>query len=440
MLREELNARSPMRVFERSMQGGLGRGNVGLVIAEAGVGKSALLVQIALDKLLRGSRVLHVSGEHAVDHVRAYYSEIFHDLSDASNLADAEAVKLEVETNRLIFSLMPQSSINPAADAGTIAALPRILDTVTFARDVAQFEPDVIIIDGFELVTGSGGALRRLTALARERNVELWLSARADATPGEDESLRAPLDRAAEQVDVVVLLAPDDRVIRLRLLKDHDNQDLAELRLRLEPHTMRVIDEDVTDTSARPRNARQFRLVSGGGIGAEAEFGACAERWGMTEVHYSFPDHNSLVRRRGVVVLGDRDLRKGDFSLIYASKRLGRELSDIPQVRRVLQTIWHQITNARQVFAVGVIQPDGTVRGGTGWGAELARFWKKPLLVFDQDRKAWFRWSGSGWELADQPMIVKETFAGIGTQHLTSEGREAIQALFRRSFGEPAGP
>jgi archaellum biogenesis ATPase FlaH len=437
MLREEVNARSPMRVFERSMQGGLGRGNVGLVIAEAGVGKSALLVQIALDKLLRGSRVLHVSGEHAVDHVRAYYSEIFHDLSDASSLTDAEAVKLEVETNRLIFSLMPQSSINPAADPG---ALPRILDTVSFARDVAQFEPDVIIIDGFDLMNGSGAAVRQLNELARERNAELWLAARTVVTPEALESLPAPLARAAAQVDVVVLLAPEERVIRLKLLKDHDSQDLAELGLRLEPHTMRVIDEDVAETSARPRNPTQFRLVSGGGIGAEAEFGACAERWGMTEVHYSFPDHSSLVRRRGVVVLGDRDLRKGDFSLIYASKRLGRELSDIPQVRRVLQTIWHQITNARQVFAVGVIQPDGTVRGGTGWGAELARFWKKPLFVFDQERKAWFRWTGSGWELADQPVIAKETFAGIGTQHLSAEGREAISALFQRSFGEPAAP
>ena len=100
---------------------------MGLVVAEAGVGKSALLVQIALDRLLRGSRVLHIAGEHAVDHVRAYYSEIFHALSEASNLADAEAVKLEVETLRLIFSLMPQSSINTATDPGSATALPRIL-------------------------------------------------------------------------------------------------------------------------------------------------------------------------------------------------------------------------------------------------------------------------------------------------------------------------
>ncbi len=56
----------------------------------------------------------------------------------------------------------------------------------------------------------------------------------------------------------------------------------------------------------------------------------------MTEVNYSFEGHTLLERTRGVVVLGEDDLRKGDFSLVYVSKRLNRVLSEIPLVRSVL--------------------------------------------------------------------------------------------------------
>ena len=49
MHRKELNERSPLRVLEKSIHGGLGRGNLGVVIARHGVGKSAFLVGYGLD-------------------------------------------------------------------------------------------------------------------------------------------------------------------------------------------------------------------------------------------------------------------------------------------------------------------------------------------------------------------------------------------------------
>jgi archaellum biogenesis ATPase FlaH len=437
MYRKEVNERSPMRVFEKSMHGGLGRGNVGAVAAAAGVGKTPLLVQIALDDLMRNRRVLHISHEHAVDHVRSYYSEIFHDLCVISKLDDAGAVKLDVERHRLIFSLMSSSDTAPMSARGGRSSITRILEAVNFAREVAHFEPDVIIIDGFDFMHGSDEALAALGELARVTNVELWLSANAEAKPAGEGELPAPLDRFRSLLNVVVFLDPEGDVVRLRLLKDHDNKELADLHLRLDPHTMRVVDEDVPPASERRRDPRRFRLVSGGCKGAEAAFGACAERWGMTEVHYSYDGHRYLARSRGVVVLSPEELKKGDFSLLYASRRLNRELTKIPFVRNVLQTIWHQITAASQVFAVGVVQDDGTVRGGTGWGAELARLWSKPLFVFDQQKRAWFRWGGSAWEMTSPPAITAETFAGIGTQSLNDDGRQAIEALFQRSFGSP---
>jgi archaellum biogenesis ATPase FlaH len=426
-----------MRVFEKSMHGGLGRGNVGVVAARTGVGKTPLLVQIALDDLMRDRRVLHISHEHAVDHVRAYYDEIFHDLAVVSKLESPEAVKLDVERHRLIFSLMAQASTSPPSLRGGRSSLSRILETVQFAREIAHFEPDVIVIDHFDFAHASEDAPAALAALAKERNVELWLSVHTENVPAKTGELPAPIDRFASSFNVVVFLQPERDVVRLRLLKDHDSKDLADLHLRLDPHTMRVIDEDVPPTSERPRDPRRFKLISGGNKGAEAEFGACAEKWGMAEVNYTFEGHRLLERNRGIVQLSEDELKKGDFSLVNASKRLNRTLSEIPLVRSILQTIWHQITNASQVFVVGTIQEDNTVRGGTGWGAELARLWKKPLYVFDQNRRSWFRWGGAAWEITGAPTITSESFAGIGTQNLTDDGREAIRDLFLRSFGDP---
>lgn len=437
MYRREVNERSPMRVFEGSMHGGLGRGNVGVVISRPGVGKTALLVQIALDDLLRDRKVLHISHEHAVDHVRAYYDEIFHDLAQSMRLEEPELVRTEVERHRLIYSHI--GHVQASTEAPEKAArlwVDKILETVSFARNVAHFEPDVIIIDGFDLALSSEEAVEALGRLARERSAEVWVAAQL-AEAGAPGKLPPPLDKLARHIGVVVYLQPERDVVRLRLLKDHDNTDLADLHLRLDPHSMRVIDEDVRPPSERPKNPRRFRLHSGGAKGAEAEFGACAERWGLQEVNYSFEGHRLLERQRGVVVLGEDELRKGDFSLVYVSRRLGRVLSEIPLVRNILQTIWHQINAASQVFVVGAIQEDGTVRGGTGWGAELARLWKKPLFVYDQEKRGWFRWSGSAWEIARQPCIEAENFAGIGTQDLSDDGREAIRDLFARSFGEP---
>src|SRR6185369_4103445 len=213
-------------------------------------------------------------------------------------------------------SHVAQATTAPMSNRGGRSSIAKILETVTFARDIAHFEPDVIIIDGFDFVHATDDALSALRALAQERKAELWLSANAEAMPAKPGELPAPLDRFADQVSVVVFLVAERDVVRLRLLKDHDSKDLTDLHLRLDAHTMRIIDEDVPPPSERPRDPRRFRLLSGGGKGAEAAFGAAAERWGMTEAHYSFEGHRYLERKRGVVVLGEDELKKGDFSLV----------------------------------------------------------------------------------------------------------------------------
>ena len=67
----------------------------------------------------------------------------------------------------------------------------------------------------------------------------------------------------------------------------------------------------------------------------------------------------------------------------------------------MLQTLWYQVNSGQEIYVVGVIQDDGTVRGGTGWGAEFAKLCNKPLFVFDQEKDGWFEWTGDDWKRRD---------------------------------------
>ena len=96
-------------------------------------------------------------------------------------------------------------------------------------------------------------------------------------------------------------------------------------------------------------------------------------------------------------VLTRAELQQGDVSLAYVSRLMHRTFRDTPLFRKVLQCVWHQV-NHRQMYVVGQILEDGTVKGGTGWGAEFAKLCNKPLFVFAQDQEHWFHWTGEAWE------------------------------------------
>jgi hypothetical protein len=174
-------------------------------------------------------------------------------------------------------------------------------------------------------------------------------------------------------------------------------------------------------------------LFSGAANGAEAAFGAAAERRGIEEVNFTFEGHND-ARTRGIRVLTHAELKQGDVSLAYVGRLMHRQYRDTPLFRKVLQSIWHQVNNGQEIYVVGKILDDQTVKGGTGWGAEFAKLCNKPLFVFDQDRDGWFHWTGGTWAAHAGPLVTHPRFTGTGTRFLQPNGGAAIEDLFQRSF------
>lgn len=174
-------------------------------------------------------------------------------------------------------------------------------------------------------------------------------------------------------------------------------------------------------------------LLHGGHKGTEAEFGRCAEKWGLAETTLSFEGHQ-MERARNVEVLDDDRLAEGRISMEFVFQTIGRRFVEGKGLRRVIYSMFHLVVRTDELFAVGWIQEDDTIRGGTGWGVELAKLFNRKVHVFDQERERWFTWRERKWE-PSEPSLPAGAFSGTGTRNLTEAGKRAIQELFERSLG-----
>jgi hypothetical protein len=179
-------------------------------------------------------------------------------------------------------------------------------------------------------------------------------------------------------------------------------------------------------------NAQDCTLYHGGLKGAETLFGENAEKYGIQEVIFTFEGHR-LHRDRNSVTLTEEELQRGDISMELASRMMNRTYYETEKIRRVLQAIFHMVNKGHQVFVVGSILEDDSVKGGTGWAVELAKLFNRPLHVFDQPRSQWFTWKDGLWQ-EDSPKICYNTFVGSGTRYLSDAGIAAINQLFVESF------
>ena len=233
MHRKEINECSPMRVLEQSIHGGLGRGNLGVVVARHGVGKTAFLVGVALDDLMRDRKVLHVTMDDSIERIRSFYDDVFNDLAHNQQLEDVWKVRLDIERNRRIHCYK-----------GGSFDTEKLRRTLKFLRDHSDFVPVAVIIDGFDFENASSDDLVALKGLAGEIEAEMWLSAVMfrDAERNA-RGVPAPVARVEDALDVILSMAHDGRKTHIGLHKDHDNPDVSDLKLALDPKSLLLTNE-----------------------------------------------------------------------------------------------------------------------------------------------------------------------------------------------------
>lgn len=228
MLKNDLVLRNPLHAL------GIDTGQTntskvfGAILARAGVGKTALLVQIALNSLLVEKRVLHVSLHDPVDKVKLWYHEVFSRLAATYEAPNALLLWETVIRHRFIMTFQ--------AESFSVATLEERLTDLT-AQGI--FTPDILIVDGYPFTTDmEAEELAHLKSFVVGRNLGAWftvLTHRHEQVG--DNGLPPQMNSVAELFNTILQLQPEDDAIMVRRLTEPVSTDAVDC-LRLDPKTM----------------------------------------------------------------------------------------------------------------------------------------------------------------------------------------------------------
>ena len=205
---------------------------MGLVMSRAGLGKTAILVQIALDSLLCGNQVLHVSIGQNLEKTKTWYDDIFKDIVASLKAKNPDELQDQINRNRLIMTFKESTFSRPKLEE-------RLNDLIY--QNI--FRPSTMIIDGFDFTDCDRQIISDIRALADAADMAVWFSAvsHRDETKEEDSNIPFPCQDLADLFDTILVLKPeaDEKCIALNLLKDAKGASAGKI-LNLDPATLLI--------------------------------------------------------------------------------------------------------------------------------------------------------------------------------------------------------
>ncbi|MCX5865518.1 MAG: hypothetical protein NTW42_10715 [Deltaproteobacteria bacterium] len=232
MLKKDLIEKNPIRHLKGESDA-KESSRMGLVMAQAGAGKTALLVQIALDSLLNDKQVVHVSVGQSLDKTKLWYDDMFKDIAEGCKLENAGEIHDAIMRNRMIITFNESKF--------SLAKLEERL------HDLVQqnvIKPSCMVVDGFDFVKTERTVLEGLREMAKAMDLQIWFSAVCsdEATTA---GVPAPCKGMEDLFNTVVLLqpVPQSDCLELKIIKGSAAVSKCGKLLKLDPQTL-MIRED----------------------------------------------------------------------------------------------------------------------------------------------------------------------------------------------------
>ncbi len=194
---------TPWDVINEIMDGGLGVGELGVIVAPAGIGKSWTLQALGAGALKQSKTVVHYTLELNENYVGLRYDSIFSGVTTANIKYYKDDVKSKISKlpGKLLIKYFPTK----AAGVQTIGSHLKQIE-------LSGVKPDVVLVDYADILmpTGNfrenrhaiGNIYEDLRGLAGELEVPIWTASQANRSALEEDVIGA--DKVAEDYSKVM--------------------------------------------------------------------------------------------------------------------------------------------------------------------------------------------------------------------------------------------
>ena len=229
MMKKDLLMRNPLRQLGYGTEDILEDGAFGAVLARAGLGKTAFLVQIALHTMLRDRNVLHISLDDPVDKVTLWYQEVFNLMVQSRQANPAPELWDGLLPHRFVMTFKVEGF-----------SVPKLRERLTDLTEQGIFKPHTLIIDGLPFDSDVQSLLEELKAMCAETGLRSWFTVRTHRheEPGPD-GMPPQLANLQQLFALALQLLPDGQDIHIRQLKGIAGAD-QDTALRFDPATMLI--------------------------------------------------------------------------------------------------------------------------------------------------------------------------------------------------------
>ena len=206
MDKKDLIAHSPVRYFDAT-NAGLKDGEMGLITAKKGLGKTSILVQFGIDSLLNDKALIHVSFDQQSSNVIAWYSSILAEIAKKKSL-NLDDVNEEIVRNRTILNFNQETF-----------TLPKVVNTLKAMKD-GGIKISSIVVDGLDMNKASAADIKCFADFIKAEKMTAWFS-----FTNESADLKSTLD--AEKLanfTTVAHLAAEGKNLSLAILKNGEGK------------------------------------------------------------------------------------------------------------------------------------------------------------------------------------------------------------------------
>jgi replicative DNA helicase len=262
-----ITIKTPWDIINDVMDGGLGEGELGVVVAPSGIGKTWLLQSIAAGAIKRGFTIVHYTLELNETYVGLRYDTIFSGIGTQNIKYQKEEVKKIIDNlkGKMLIKYYPTR----AATVNTISAHLKQLE-------LKEIKPDMVIVDYADIlrdVSGMrevrhqlGSIYEDLRGLAGEFKVPIWTASQANRSALDEEFIDA--SKIAEAYSKVMIAdfvlsisrKPEDKIshtARCHIIKNRFGVDGLTYPMGMNTNIGKI---DIYESTSQPGKEEQGKM------------------------------------------------------------------------------------------------------------------------------------------------------------------------------------